>query len=129
MKHGIIRGYFPILFCCCLIMTTACVNEIASENSGSQEGGIPITFSVEIKKSVTRITDDEFDINDPIGLYALITGNTMADERYIDNLLLTCGEDRNLIPERDVFYPNETCFSCSDCQFKTKCRLWHVRKG
>ena len=105
MKHGIIRGYFPILFCCCLIMTTACVNEIASENSGSQEGGIPITFSVGIKKSVTRIKDDEFYINDPIGLYALITGNTMADERYIDNLLLTCGEDRYLIPERDVFYP------------------------
>ena len=31
--------------------------------------------------------------------------------------------------QRDVFYPNETGFSCADCPYKTKCRLWHVRKG
>lgn len=31
--------------------------------------------------------------------------------------------------QREVFYPNETGFSCADCPYKTKCRSWHVRKG
>ena len=31
--------------------------------------------------------------------------------------------------QRDVFYPNETGFSCADCPYKTKCRQWHIRKG
>ncbi len=30
--------------------------------------------------------------------------------------------------QREVFYPNEACLSCGDCQFKNKCRLWHARK-
>ena len=105
MKHRIIRGHFPILFGCCLFMATACINEIPSENPEIQEGDIPITFSVHIEESATKITDDVFDANDQIGLYALISGSSMADERYIDNLLLTCGEDQELIPEKDVYYP------------------------
>lgn len=103
MKNEIIREYFPLLFCCCLFITTACVNEIASEDIEIQGGNIPITFSVKIEKSATKVTGNTFDANDQIGLYALITGSTMADERYIDNLLLTCGKDQNLISERDVF--------------------------
>ena len=96
--------FYSLVFSC-IFICTGCVNEIASETSEIQEGNIPITFSVEIEKSTTKVTDDVFDANDKIGLYALITGNTMADERYIDNLLLTCGKDQNLISERDVFYP------------------------
>lgn len=105
MEYRIIRGHFPILFGCCLFMATACINEIPSENPEIQEGDIPITFSVHIEESATKITDDVFDANDQIGLYALISGSSMADERYIDNLLLTCGEDQELIPEKDVYYP------------------------
>ena len=96
--------FYSLVFSCIFIFA-GCINEIASETSEIQEGNIPITFSVEIEKSTTKVTDDVFDANDKIGLYALITGNTMADERYIDNLLLTCGKDQNLISERDVFYP------------------------
>ena len=105
MEYRIIRGHFPILFGYCLFMATACINEIPSENPEIQEGDIPITFSVHIEESATKITDDVFDANDQIGLYALISGSSMADERYIDNLLLTCGEDQELIPEKDVYYP------------------------
>ena len=105
MKNKKIRGHFPILFGYCLFMATACINEIPSENPDIQEGDIPITFSVHIEKPETKITDNLFDANDRIGLYALISGNSMADERYIDNLLLTCGEDQELIPEKEVYYP------------------------
>ena len=105
MKHRIIRGHFPILFGCCLFMATACINEIASENPKIQEGDNPITFSVQIEKPETKITDNLFDANDQIGLYALISGDDMAGDRYIDNLLLTCGEDQELIPDKDVYYP------------------------
>lgn len=96
---------FYFLVFSCIFIFAGCINEIASETPEIKEGNIPITFSVEIGKFTTKITDDAFDANDPIGLYALITGNTMADERYIDNLLLTCGEDQDLIPERDIYYP------------------------
>ncbi len=30
--------------------------------------------------------------------------------------------------KQEMFYPNETCFSCSDCQYKCKCQLWHLRR-
>lgn len=98
---------FKVLFLslCCLFGITACVNEIASESPEVQEGNIPITFSVCVEKSATKVTDDLFDANDRIGLYAQISGNDMADNRYIDNLLLTCGEDKKLTPEKDVYYP------------------------
>ena len=96
---------FYFLVFSCIFIFAGCINEIASETPEIKEGNIPITFSVEIGKFTTKITDDAFEANDPIGLYALITGNTMADERYIDNLLLTCGEDQDLIPERDIYYP------------------------
>lgn len=105
MKNKKIRGHFPILFGYCLFMATACINEIPSENPEIQEGDIPITFSVQIEKPATKITDNLFDANDQIGLYALISGDDMAGERYIDNLLLTCGEDNELIPDKDVYYP------------------------
>ena len=105
MEYRIIRGHFPILFGYCLFMATACINEIPSENPEIQEGDIPITFSVHIEESATKITDDVFDANAQIGLYALISGNSMADERYIDNLLLTCGEDQKLISKKDIYYP------------------------
>ena len=40
-----------------------------------------------------------------MGVFAMLTGNGLSEQRYIDNLLLECGEGTTLIPKKEVFYP------------------------
>lgn len=85
---------------------TACVNEIASTGE-VEEGEIPISFSLKIKKAATKMTGDAFEAGDRIGLFAMLTGESLAESRYIDNLMLQCGDGSKLVPERVVFYPED----------------------
>lgn len=93
--------FYPVL-CGCILLNAACVNEIESE---VVSGDVPITFSVKIEDPATKVSNGEFESGDEIGLYAMISGNTIADNRYLDNLLLTCGEEDVLTTESTVFYP------------------------
>ena len=87
----------------CILLNAACVNEIHTD---VQEGNVPITFSVKIQKPTTKVTDTDFETGDEIGLYAVLTGKSISEEEpYINNLLLTCGEEGILTSEKDVFYP------------------------
>ena len=86
----------------CILLNVACVNEIETE---VKESSVPITFSVQIEKSTTKVTNNAFDMGDEIGLYAMLAGKTISEERYIDNLLLTCGEKNTLTSKDPVFYP------------------------
>ena len=84
---------------------TACVNSIDSEPV-VEEGDIPIHFSVKIEKTTTtKVTNNFFDKGDQLGLYAVLSGKSMEEERYIDNLLLKSDGNETLQPEKDVFYP------------------------
>lgn len=83
---------------------TACINQIESEVT---EGNIPITFSAKVKKTGTKVTGSLFDKGDQIALYATLSGNSLGSSRYLDNLLLTSGDDNQLIPQREVFYPED----------------------
>lgn len=87
-----------------LFANTSCINQIESE---IKEGNIPITFSAKVKKTNTKVTGNLFDKGDQIALYAIVSGNSLNDARYLDNLLLTSDESNQLIPERDVFYPED----------------------
>lgn len=87
-----------------LFANTSCINQIESE---IKEGNIPITFSAKVKKTNTKVTGNLFDKGDRMALYAIVSGNSLNDARYLDNLLLTSDEDNQLIPERDVFYPED----------------------
>lgn len=86
----------------CILLNVSCVNEIETE---VKEGSVPITFSVQIEKPTTKVTNNAFDMGDEIGLYAMLAGKTVSEERYIDNLLLTCGEKNTLTSKDPVFYP------------------------
>lgn len=96
---------FVSVCCACLLLagTTSCVNEIASPEV--EEGEIPITFELKIKKAATKVAGDAFETGDRIGLFATITGESLKESRYIDNLMLKCGTANKLQPERVVFYP------------------------
>lgn len=102
LKNRWEKFIFPV--CCCVLLGhAACVNEISTD---VEESDVPITFSLKIKPtSVTKASGSSFEEGDRIGLYAMVSGNSVSDNRYIDNLLLTCSEADKLVPERVVFYP------------------------
>lgn len=87
---------------CCFLLNTACVNEIKPD---IQAGSVPITFSVKVAELMTKVSDNEFEAGDKVGLYAMISGEKIDGQRYIDNLALVCTEGNKLVPEKNVFYP------------------------
>ena len=70
----------------CILLNVACVNEIETE---VKESSVPITFSVQIEKSTTKVTNNAFDMGDEIGLYAMLAGKTISEERYIAKILFS----------------------------------------
>ena len=84
------------------LLSASCVNKISDE---IQESNIPITFSTKTSKSATKATNNTFETGDRMGIFAMLTGNDLNKERYIDNLLLECGEGTTLLPQKEVYYP------------------------
>lgn len=87
----------------CILLCNACVNEIESDISA---GTVPIKFTSKVSKNNTRVTDTAFEEGDKVGLYATLSSTSITSKRYIDNLWLECGDNRNFIPEKIVFYPS-----------------------
>lgn len=104
MKHHFIKRASIWTSTSILVLFTACVNQIESETD-IKEGNIPINFSIKIKETATKVSENAFEAGDEVGVYGILTGNQINDERYIDNLLLKCTTGNNLIPEKPVFYP------------------------
>ena len=95
--------YNFISICLLSLLSTACVNNIGEE---MQVGKIPITFSVkEINSTNTKVSENAFDKEDEIGLFATFANMDIDQDRYIDNLRLISDGNSNLIPEEEVFYP------------------------
>lgn len=86
-------------------MLTACVNNINEEDV--KAGDIPIHFKVKMKKATTRINETAFEQGDKMGLYALINGKALSDERYFSNEKLTVGANSELISANPLFYPKD----------------------
>ncbi|HIZ01163.1 MAG TPA: fimbrillin family protein, partial [Candidatus Bacteroides merdipullorum] len=104
MKTNSVKRISVFMFASTLLLSTACVNQIESETD-IKEGNIPINFSIKIKETATKVSENAFETGDEIGVYGILTGNKINEERYIDNLLLKCSTGNNLIPEKPVFYP------------------------
>lgn len=88
------------------MLFASCVNQIDSEIE-SIENKVPLSFSAKITPASTRVVDNAFEVGDKVGLYATIAGSSLDVGRYIDNLLLSYGKSKKMIPARDVFYPLE----------------------
>ena len=97
------KGWQALTLAALLALTpTSCVNHI---NEEIQMGTIPITFSVKVVQSSTKITDNNFESGDEAGLFAMLSSQGIDQQRYIDNLRLVCDGSTTLIPEREIFYP------------------------
>ena len=86
------------------LLLASCVNQIDSEID-SIGNKVPIKFTANITPISTRVADNAFEVGDKVGLYATIAATSLAEERYVDNLLLSYGKSKKLTPARDVFYP------------------------
>lgn len=91
-------------------VTTSCVNNISDETI--EQGDIPIRISTEILCSNTRVTDEEFQKGDAIGLYVLIQPAHIDQKRYIDNEKLMCSDLSALVPENTLYYPKDDDVKC-----------------
>ena len=86
------------------LLLSACVNNIMEEDA--QPGNIPMTFTVkDISSTSTKVSGNSFDKEDEIGLFATFSDVDIDQDRYIDNLRLISNGDSELIPEREIFYP------------------------
>ncbi|MBE6287188.1 MAG: hypothetical protein E7099_03220 [Mediterranea massiliensis] len=85
-----------------LLAHMACVNNLEE----LKESNIPIRFQTDIRSEITtRIANNSFEKSDKIGLYTTISPATLKEARYIDNVLLSYKGEGQLIPEKDLFYP------------------------
>lgn len=89
---------------------TSCVNNIAEDSA--EQGDIPIRISTEILCSNTRVTAEEFQKGDAIGLYVLIQPAHIDQNRYINNEKLTCSDLSSLTPENTIYYPKDEDAKC-----------------
>lgn len=92
------------------LITTSCVNNIAEDSA--EQGDIPIRISTEILCNNTRVTDEEFEKGDAIGLYVLIQPSHIDQKRYIDNEKLMCSDLSALVPENTLYYPKDDEVKC-----------------
>lgn len=90
--------------------TATCVNSIEDEAVELSQGDIPIKISTNIICTQSRASDDKFEIDDGIGLYAVTESKNIENERYVDNMRFICTSE-GLIPDEEIFYPagNNKC--------------------
>lgn len=101
MKNKFFLTTFALLF------LVSCVNQIDTDSEPVVDGNVPIIFTSNISPISTRVVDDDFEIGDKVGLYAIIAGSSLSEERYIDNLVLSYGKNKQMNPTHDVFYPTD----------------------
>lgn len=92
--------------------TTTCVNNIQEETPELSSSDIPIRISTNILCTQTRISNNQFEVDDAIGFYVLTEAQSLSESRYIDNMCFTC-TDAGLQPDEEVFYPSGS----SKCDF------------
>ena len=87
----------------------ACVNHFSEDEDNKTDiDNIPLRFTADIHKIVkTRISDNTFEKDDSVGLFALAGSTTLTEERYADNLLFKRSENDIFETEETVYYPDD----------------------
>lgn len=106
-RQNLLKKLFSTtLFCSIALWNTACVNSIEEDSEMEiEEGTTPISFSIKIEKTATRVTNTAFEKGDKMGLLATTSSGSIKGKRYIDNLALEYTEGYTLVPKKTVFYP------------------------
>ncbi len=92
--------------CSIVFCNTACINSINEDaETELEEGTVPISFSIKIKKVITKVTGNSFEKGDKMGLIATSSSGSIKGKRYINNLALEYAEGSTLVPKKTVFYP------------------------
>lgn len=88
---------------------TACVNHFSEDGGNAIDSdNIPLKFTADIHKVVeTRISENAFDKDDAVGLFALAGSTTLTEERYADNILFKRSENGIFETDETVYYPDD----------------------
>lgn len=85
--------------------TSTCVNGIQDETTELSSSDTPIKISTNISCTQSRINNDQFEMDDAIGFYALTESQSLNGTRYIDNMRFIC-TSTGFLPDEEVFYPS-----------------------
>lgn len=80
-----------------------CINDIEREQLTTS--AVPVSLSVKVQHTQTRIVENAFEVNDAIGLYMLVQPAALGQNRYGDNLKYTYSVSSGFVSEKAVFYP------------------------
>lgn len=87
----------------CVICFVSCVNNVSSD-APTTDKDIPIKFTTNIGCLPTRISNNNFEENESIGVFACIQPAVISGKRFIDNLCFTCSSNE-FVPTQSVYYP------------------------
>lgn len=100
---------YGIGFFCLPLLFASCVNHLADEGEQVEKGeSIPLKFVGTIHESVqTRMTNNQFEERDEVGLFALAGNTTLQEERYADNLHFVRSSSGEFTSDVSVYYPDD----------------------
>lgn len=92
------------------VFTSACVNHITEDTSEVtvNDGNIPFKFIADIHESTnTRVSNNKFEAEDAVGMFALAGTTTMKEERYADNIRFVRTSSSEFSSDESVYYPDD----------------------
>ncbi|MDR0891363.1 MAG: fimbrillin family protein [Mediterranea sp.] len=55
----------------------------------------------------TRVANNQFEIDDAVGLFALAGSTSLQEERYVDNIRFLRSGNDEFVPDEAIFYPDD----------------------
>lgn len=91
-----------LLFVLLITLNIACYQDFVEEDS-SQNVSNPIIIKGSISKPYTRVLNNNFELNDSIGLYMLVEN----DEVHFENTVFKYSAKGTFLPLQESYYPNK----------------------
>lgn len=87
---------------------SACINHISEEEAIVEDGDTPLRFVADIHEATyTRVANNAFELNDSVGVFALVGSSTMKEERYVDNLRFVRTSGKEFESSEPIYYPDD----------------------
>lgn len=91
-----------------LVLLTACINRVSENDEQEDNGKIPVKLMAAIQSGVaTRISNNNFEEGDSIGVYAMLGSGSLEGERYADNLAFGRSSEDIFVPNGALYYPEQ----------------------
>jgi Fibrobacter succinogenes major domain (Fib_succ_major). len=107
MKNNQTRNLLKSIIILAPLIILSCVNDINTANDSDNKKQYPVNLSAQVQQSPTRVTADEFETGDCIGLFMLNKPNELNEVRYVDNTKFTYSNDVGFVSDKPIFFSDE----------------------